>query len=68
MVKQRYKDYEYTGNREIKWVKIDPEFKIRMDVNYINNSLTTKPYKAPLHRLMNKMLAFIQFYLSIMLL
>ncbi len=66
--KERYKDFEYTGYREIQWVKIDPEFKIRMDVNYINNSLTTEPHKAPLHRLINKMLSFIQLYLSLMLL
>jgi hypothetical protein len=66
--KERFKDFQYTGYREIKWVKIDPEFKIRMDVNYINNSLTTDPQKAPLHRLVNKMLSFIQFCLSIMLL
>jgi hypothetical protein len=66
--KEKYKDFKYTGYREIKWVKIDPEFKIRMDVNYINNSMTTEPHKAPLHRLINKMIAFVQFYLSIMLL
>jgi len=66
--KERYKDFEYTGYREIKWVKIDPEFKIRMDVNYINNSMTTEPQKAPLHRLANKILSFIQLYLSIILL
>jgi hypothetical protein len=66
--KERYKDFKYTGYREIQWVKIDPEFKIRMDVNYINNSMTIEPHKALLHRLMNKMLSFIQFYLSIMLL
>jgi len=66
--KARYKDFEYTGNREIEWVKIDPEFKITMDVNYINNSMTLSPQKAPLHRLVNKITAFIEFYLSIMLL
>ena len=64
--KERYKDFSYTGYRGIEWVKIDPEFKIRMDVNYINNSMTTERHKAPLHRLVNKLLAFIQFYLTIM--
>jgi hypothetical protein len=66
--KERYKDFIYTGYREIQWVKIDPEFKIRMDVNYINNSMTEEPQRAPLHRLVNKILSFVQFYLSIMLL
>jgi hypothetical protein len=66
--KERYKDFKYTGYREIQWVKIDPEFKIRMDVNYINNSMTTEPRKTPLHRLANKMLSFVEFCLSFMLL
>ena len=65
--KERFKDYEYTGKREIEWVKIDPEFRIRMDVNYINNSLTTERKKAPLHRIATKMLSFVQFWLSFML-
>jgi aminopeptidase N len=65
--KERFKDYEYTGKREIEWVKIDPEFRIRMDVNYINNSLTTGVKKATLHRLAAKMLSFVQFWLSFML-
>jgi hypothetical protein len=66
--KARYKDFTYTGYREIQWVKIDPEFKITMDVNYINNSMTEEPQKAPLHRFVNKILSFVQFFLSFMLL
>ena len=66
--KSRFKDFTYTGHREIKWIKIDPEFKIRMDVNYVNNSMTKEPEKAPLHRLVNKIFAFVQFCLSLMLL
>ena len=67
--KARYKDFKYTGYREIEWVKIDPEFKIRMDVNYHQQFHDEEPQRAPLHRLVNKvMLTFIQFYLSIILL
>ena len=66
--KEKYKDFTYTGYRQIQWVKIDPEFKIAMDVNYINNSMTEEPHRAPLHRLVNKILSFVQFFLSIMLL
>jgi hypothetical protein len=66
--KERYKDFTYTGNREIQWVKIDPDFRIKMDVNYINNSMTTEPENRPLHRIANKLLSFVQFYLSLMLL
>jgi aminopeptidase N len=66
--KERFRDFKYSGYDRIEWVKIDPEFKIKMDVNYINNSMTSEPDRAPLHRILNKILAFIQFYLSIMLL
>jgi hypothetical protein len=66
--KARYKNFRYTGYREIQWVKIDPDFKIKMDVNYNNNSMTGEPDRRPLHRLINKMIAFVQFYLSVMLL
>ena len=66
--KSRFKDFTYTGYREIQWVKIDPEFKIRMDVNYINNSKTLKPNYIPIRRMINKFISFMQFYLSIILL
>lgn len=66
--KARYKDFKYTGYRKIEWVKIDPEFRITMDVNYINNSMTEKPDRAPLRRLTGRFMAFIQFYLSFILL
>lgn len=66
--KDRYKDFTYTGYRQVRWVKIDPEFKITMDVNYINNSMTKKPDRAPLHRISYRLLSFLQFYLSFILL
>lgn len=66
--KSRYKDFEYKGYRQIEWVKIDPEYLIKMDVNFVNNSMTTEPDRASLHRIANKLVAFMQFFLSIMLL
>ncbi|HUX57239.1 MAG TPA: M1 family aminopeptidase [Bacteroidales bacterium] len=62
--KSRFKDFTYTGNRTIQWVKIDPEFKIKMDVNYINNSMTADPDRIPVRRLSNKLLSFIQFLIN----
>ncbi|MCX6255278.1 MAG: M1 family metallopeptidase [Bacteroidia bacterium] len=62
--KSRFKDFTYTGKRTIQWVKIDPEFKIKMDVNYINNSKTTNPDRVPVRRLTNKLLTFMQFFIS----
>ena len=66
--KSRYKDFTYSGTRQIEWVKIDPEFKIKMDVNYNNNSMTNEPDILPVRRLINKFISLMQFYLSIVLL
>jgi hypothetical protein len=62
--KSRFKDFFYSGARTIEWVKIDPEFKIRMDINYINNSLTLKPDPVPVRRLANKLIVFLQFFIN----
>jgi hypothetical protein len=66
--KSRIKDYTYNGTRKIQWVKIDPEFRISMDVNYINNSLTEEPDRIPVRRITGKMISFMQFLLNIVLL
>jgi aminopeptidase N len=63
--KSRFKDFTFTGTRKIVWVKVDPEFKIQMDVNYINNSLTDEPDRIPIRRLSDKLIAFMQFLISI---
>jgi hypothetical protein len=62
--KSRYKDFVYTGSSEVEWVKIDPEFKIRMDVNYINNSMTIDPDFSPLRSLTTKLISFMQFFIN----
>jgi hypothetical protein len=60
--RSRIKDYTYTGTRKVDWVKIDPEYKITMDVNYINNSMTNEPDSAPVRRMSNKLLMFLEFF------
>jgi len=62
--KSRFKDYTYTRTSKIEWVKIDPEFKIRMDVNYINNSMTADPDYVPVRRLTNKFISFMEFLIN----
>jgi hypothetical protein len=62
--KSRFKDFFYSGARTIVWVKIDPEFKIKMDINYINNSFTVNPDRIPVRRLTNKLIVFLQFFIS----
>jgi len=63
--KSRFKDFKYTGKRKVDWVKIDPDYKIKMDVNYINNSMTDNPDKKPVRRYANKFISFMQFFINI---
>jgi hypothetical protein len=62
--KTTYKDFSYTGKHRVDWVKIDPDFKIKMDVNYINNSMTYDPDPVPLKRMKNKLVSFMQFLIN----
>jgi aminopeptidase N len=64
----RIKDYEYTGTRKISWVKIDPEFRNKLDINYLNNSMTDDPDNIPERRMRNKLISFLQFFLSLIFL
>jgi hypothetical protein len=64
--KSRFKDFTYTGTRKIVWVKVDPEYKITMDINYINNSLTDDPDPVPVRRMTNKLITYLQFLISVM--
>jgi hypothetical protein len=63
--KSTYKDYTYYGGKQIQWVKIDPDYKIKMDVNFINNSMTVDQINVPIRRFSDKILSFMQFLISI---
>jgi hypothetical protein len=62
--KARYKDFTYMGRGKIEWVKIDPEDKNRLDVNFINNSRTDDPDRVPIRRFADKLISLMQFYIS----
>jgi len=62
--KSRYKELTYSGSRKVDRVFIDPDFKIRMDVNFVNNSMTLKPDRIPVRRFANKLLVMIQLFIS----
>jgi hypothetical protein len=55
------RDFTYHGNRKIVSVKVDPGYKNKMDLNYINNSVTVEPDKKPLSRIHLKLIAFLEF-------
>ena len=46
-------------------MKVDPDYKIKMDVNYVNNSMTLEPDRKPVRRLTDKLLGFMEFFLNI---
>jgi hypothetical protein len=62
--KDRYKELTFEGHGKVEWFKIDPEYKIRLDINFINNSMTSDPDYVPLHRITDKLISLLQFYLS----
>jgi hypothetical protein len=62
--KSRYKDFIYEGQGRVDWVKIDPEYKIVMDVNYINNSMTLEPDRVPVRRLSGKLTTLLLFLIG----
>ena len=62
--KERFKDFTYTGTRQIEWVQIDPEYKIRMDANFVNNSMTDNPDRVPIRRYTNKFIIFMQYFIN----
>jgi len=62
--KERFKDFTYTGTRQVDWVKIDPEYKLRMDINFTNNSKTDHPDRVPVRRYIDKLIIFMQYFLN----
>jgi hypothetical protein len=59
--KSKLKEFSYVGTRKIEWVKVDPEFKLLMDVNFINNSKTEEPDRVVVKRFSNKFISLLQF-------
>ena len=62
--KAKYRDFEYEGTRKVSWAKIDPENKIDMDVNRINNSWGRDDDFPASRRMMTKYVTLIQLLIS----
>lgn len=58
--KDRSKEFSYQGKRKIVSAVIDPNKKIYIDKNFINNSLTLKPEKTGIHRVLAQFLTGLQ--------
>ncbi|NMC40347.1 MAG: M1 family metallopeptidase, partial [Bacteroidales bacterium] len=63
----RVKDFRYTGRRKVSSVKIDPEYKNQMDINFINNSMAVKPDHKPLKRLFRRIFSIMLFFMDFVL-
>ncbi len=60
----RFREFTYKGpGEEVDQVIVDPEYRITMDVNYINNSYDVHSDRAPLKRIFGRLMSFIQFFL-----
>ena len=58
--KSRTKEFSYERPEEVVWAMIDPEEKIKIDLNMMNNGITTKPVKEVSWKYAAKFLFIIQ--------
>lgn len=63
--KDRYRDFDFTGPHRAIWAKVDPDNKIDIDVDRLNNSWTEKPIREPARRMMNKFVFLMQMMISL---
>jgi hypothetical protein len=52
--------FEYVGKKKITWAKIDPDYKIPLDINIINNSLTAEPESGVFFKYASKVLFWLE--------
>jgi len=62
--KAKYKTFRYEGADPIIWAEVDPDRKITMDINFVNNSYTLEPDMVPVKRFVRKVSVFMQFLLQ----
>ncbi|MEM9819987.1 MAG: M1 family metallopeptidase [Bacteroidota bacterium] len=53
-------EFSYRGSHKVVWAKLDPEYKIDMDINFNNNSYTTQPKTTALRKYAAKFMMLIQ--------
>jgi len=57
---ERAFDFQYQGDHKIDWVQIDPEQKLYLDINFLNNSLRTKPEKKTVWKYVTEFMVKVQ--------
>ncbi len=68
--RDRYKNFvfEFTEDKSVAWVKLDPDFRNPLDVNIRNNSLTRDPDRKPLLRFARKLTLMVQMFFHLIML
>ena len=62
--KARYKTFRYEGADRVIWAEADPERKLSMDVNLVNNSYTINPDHVPVKSFVRKIATLVQLLLQ----
>ena len=57
---ERTKIYYFKNTSKVNWVKVDPEYKITLDVNIANNSLSVKPKRTVAEKYADKFLFWLE--------
>ena len=58
--KEKFKIFRYNKPQKVIWAKVDPEFKIALDVNLQNNSFTTKHESIVINKYAAKILFWVE--------
>lgn len=64
--RDRWKRFEYIKPNKLKMAKIDPEYKIPLDINQMNNSKLLKPNKTPILKLALEITLYFQKLLTLL--
>ena len=56
----RSTEFSYKGTKKIECVEIDPDRKIYLDKNFLNNSLTTKPQRKSVRKYFSQFMGWVQ--------
>ncbi len=56
----RTKEFSYEQPEEVVWAMVDPDEKIKLDINMMNNGITTEPVKVTSWKYAAKFLFFLQ--------
>lgn len=64
--RERYKNFEYLGAEKVLWAKLDPDNKITMDIDLINNSYTTEDNHVPVKAFFRRLSVLSQYLIHLL--